>query len=355
VPATTSVAALQAKRDAARAQCHVDVAFWGGIVPGNAPAIDPLVDGGVRGFKCFLVPSGVDEFPAVGESDLRAAMPLIAKRSVPLLVHAEIFESSGRSTPRDPQSPAPSPRSYASYLATRPPDWEVDAVRLMIRLASEFGVSTHIVHVACAEAVDEIARAKGEGVPITAETCPHYLTFDADGIPEGATQFKCAPPIRNAWHRSALQRGLRSGALDLVATDHSPAPPSLKCPGDFPRAWGGIASLELSLPSTWTALAKAPGSTTETADLARWMSEAPARLAGLSDRKGRLAVGCDADLVIWDADGETVVAPERLQQRHKLTPYAGRLLRGVVHTTFLRGRRVWDNGALMSARTGLLL
>jgi allantoinase len=229
---------------------------------------------------------------------------------------------------------------------------EVDAIRLMIRLAREFGTRTHIVHVSSAEALDEIADARGDGVPITAETCPHYLTFAAEGIPDGATEFKCAPPIRAASHRDALWDGLRRGTLDLVATDHSPAPPALKCPGDFLGAWGGIASLELSLAAVWTgARARGFGA----ADLARWMSAAPARLAGLDSRKGTLAVGYDADVIVWDPDAEFTVDAARLQQRHKMTPYAGSRLAGVVRTTIVRGERVWDDGRLAAAGGGQLL
>src|SRR5438105_8166448 len=242
VPATTTAAALDEKRSAARGRCHVNVAFWGGVVPGNASQLKPLVDAGVRGFKCFLVPSGVDEFQHVGESELREAMPVLAGRGVPLLVHAE-----------SPETIVPPTRStYEAYLASRPPEAEVEAIRMIIRLAREFGTRTHIVHVACAEAVEEISRAKLDRVPITAETCPHYLMFAGEEIAEGATEFKCAPPIRHSHHREALWSGLHSGALDLVATDHSPAPPALKCRGDFVRAWGGIASLEMSLAAVWT-------------------------------------------------------------------------------------------------------
>jgi allantoinase len=229
---------------------------------------------------------------------------------------------------------------------------EVDAIRLMIRLASEFGVRTHIVHVAAAEAVEDIARARAARVPITAETCPHYLTFAAEDVPDGATAYKCAPPIREARHRDALWDGLRRGVLDLVATDHSPAPPALKCTGDFLRAWGGIASLELSLAATWSgarARGFGPG------DLARWLSAAPASLAGLADRKGAIAVGRDADLIVWDPDAAFTVDAGVLQQRHKLTPYAGRRLSGVVRTTLLRGERVWDDGGLVKPGGGQLL
>jgi len=359
VPATTTVAALDEKRSAARGRCHVNVAFWGGVVPGNASQLEPLVDAGVRGFKCFLVPSGVDEFQHVGEPELREAMPVLAGRGVPLLVHAE-----------SPETIVPPTRStYEAYLASRPPEAEVEAIRMIIRLAREFGTRTHIVHVACAEAVEEISRAKLDRVPITAETCPHYLMFAGEEIAEGATEFKCAPPIRHSHHREALWSGLHSGALDLVATDHSPAPPALKCRGDFVRAWGGIASLEMSLAAVWTRSAEslalhhtevalhdtavARAFQASVCKITRWMCAAPAALAGLS-RKGRIAAGCDADLLVFDPDAEWIVDPARLQQRHKLTPYAGRRLRGAVRTTFLRGVRVWDDGRLVREGAGRL-
>ena len=359
VPATTTVAALDEKRSAARGRCHVNVAFWGGVVPGNASQLEPLVDAGVRGFKCFLVPSGVDEFQHVGEPELREAMPVLAGRGVPLLVHAE-----------SPETIVPPTRStYEAYLASRPPEVEVEAIRMIIRLAREFGTRTHIVHVACAEAVEEISQAKLDRVPITAETCPHYLTFAGEEIAEGATEFKCAPPIRHSHHREALWSGLHSGALDLVATDHSPAPPALKCRGDFVRAWGGIASLEMSLAAVWTRSAEslalhhtevalhdtavARAFQASVCKITRWMCAAPAALAGLS-RKGRIAAGCDADLLVFDPDAEWIVDPARLQQRHKLTPYAGRRLRGAVRTTFLRGVRVWDDGRLVREGAGRL-
>jgi allantoinase len=398
IPATTSVAALCAKRDAALMQCHVDVAFWGGVVPGNAGELDALVDAGVRGFKCFLVPSGVDEFPAVAQADLREALPIIARRRVPLLVHAELPERlvipthqalrlggtqnraprSGQAhptfQPHDtcPTYPTyPTYQSYQTYLATRPPAAEVEAINLVARLAAEFDARVHIVHVSSAEGVAAIAAAKAASVPITAETCPHYLTFSADAIADGATEFKCAPPIRDAAHRDAIWRGLADGTLDLIATDHSPAPPVLKRPngvGDFIAAWGGIASLELSLPAVWSGIrarsddahgfSQASSGATEAAQftrLARWLSEAPAALAGLGRRKGRIAAGLDADLVVWDPDADTPVDPSQLQQRHKLTPYAGLTLAGRIETTFVGGERVWDRGRLTRAYGGRLL
>ena len=356
VPATTTAAALEAKRTAARGQCHVDVAFWGGVVPGNAGFLDELVEAGVRGFKCFLVPSGVDEFPAVDERALREALPIVSRRRVPLLVHAE-----APALIRDAGAKGLQPGVYATYLATRPPEAEVEAIRSIVRLAREFGVHAHIVHVASAEAADEVARAKADGIAITAETCPHYLTFAAEDVPDGATEFKCAPPIREARHREALWRALTHGTLDLVATDHSPAPLALKCPGDFMKAWGGIASLELSLAAMNTGVARPFQGRDREAEslalrvLAHWLSEAPARLAGLHDRKGRIAPGYDADLVVWDPDAAWTVDPSRLQQRHKVTPYAGRRLAGRVQTTFLRGTPVWEDGRLIAAGSGRLL
>jgi allantoinase len=352
VPATTTVEALAAKRSAARGRVHVDVAFWGGVIPGNAHELDALVDAGVRGFKCFLAPSGVEEFPAVDERDLREALPILARRGVPLLVHAEASACLTR----------PTHQTYPAYLASRPPRAELEGVEMMVRLEREFGAHVHIVHVACAEAVEAIARAKAEGVRITAETCPHYLTFTAADVRDGATEFKCAPPIREAAHRDALWDGLQAGALDLVATDHSPAPPSMKC-GDFTTAWGGIASLELSLAAVFTELdvirrlrpGDGPVDPEALRRIARWMSEAPSALAALGRRKGRIAAGHDADLVIWDPDAEWRVESSRLQQRHKLTPYAGRTLRGAVRETYVRGQRVWSDGALDQPCAGALL
>ena len=364
--ATTTVAALRAKVDAARAQCHVDVGFWGGVVPGNATELDGLVDAGVRGFTCVLVSQGVDEFPAVNEHDLRQALPILARRRVPLLVHAELPSLIG-SPERLALQPADGargfqPSGYGDYLATHPPEAEREAIRLMIRLAEEFRTPVHIVHVSSAEGVEAIAGAKAALVPITAETCPHYLTFAAEDIPDGATEFKCAPPIREAAHRQALLDGLASGAIDLIASDHSPAPPALKTPGDFQHARGGIASLELSLAATWTSLkAQLSALSVERSELnplcllARWMSAAPASLAGLGEHKGRIAEGFDADLVVWDPDEAFVVDPSRLHQRHKLTPYAGRSLFGAVLTTFVRGERVWDRNRLARAYGGRLL
>ena len=346
VPATTTVAALEAKRAAARGKCHVDVGFWGGVVPGNAHELDALVDAGVRGFKCFLVPSGVDELPCVGECDLRGALPILARRRVPLLVHAESPAQLIEAAVGDPSE-------YRTYLNTRPVAAEVAAIEQMIRLAREFETQIHIVHVACIEGAAAILRAQDERPPVrvSGETCPHYLTFAAEEIPADATEFKCAPPIRDADQRTGLWSALYKG-LSMVVTDHSPAPPRMKRRGDFMRAWGGISSLEISLAAVWTG-ASARGRTPF--DLAWWMTAVPSSLAGLIDSKGKIEADYDADLVVWDPDEEWTVDAEKLQQRHKLTPYAGRRLRGKVKTTFVRGVRVWDEGRIVSPPTGQLL
>ena len=337
IPATTSVEGFEAKVAAAARRCHVDVGFWGGVVPGNAGALEPLTRMGVLGFKCFLAPSGVDEFCHVEEADLREAMAVLARLQMPLLAHAEL--PSGLLEPASDSDV----RDYFTWLASRPPESECAAIELLVALARASGAHVHIVHLAAAAALTSLDTARKAGVPITVETCPHYLTFAAEDIRPGSTAFKCAPPIRGGDQRDRLWQALGSGKIDLIATDHSPAPPDLKrlSDGDFVRAWGGIASLELGLRAVWTG-ASARGSGLR--DVARWMSEAPARLAGLRGVKGAIAVGCDADLVVWDPDAEDVVDESRLHQRHPVTPYAGMRLRGRIHKTLLRGRVVFDEG-----------
>ena len=344
IPATTTMAGLEAKRQAARGRCHVDVAFWGGVVPGNEREIEPLVDAGVRGFKCFLVPSGVDEFENVDEGTLRRVMPVLARRDVPLLVHAELpqylLPHSGQAA------------SYRDYEATRPVEAEVRAIEMMAALGRETGARVHIVHVSSAAGAEAIANAQDAGIRITGETCPHYLAIHDDEIGDGATEFKCAPPIRDGKQLDALWERLKDGTLSLIASDHSPAPRALKAPGDFVRAWGGIASLELSLPVVWTAIGDQDFKLSR---LATWMSEGPAALSGLADRKGRIRAGQDADLMVWDPAARFTVDAEQLHQRHKITPYATRKLQGKVHMTFVRGERVWDRDRLVTASSGQLL
>jgi len=352
VPATTSVDALKQKRDAAIGKCHVDLGFWGGVVPGNAGELAGLAAAGVRGFKCFLVPSGVDEFPHVDETDLREAFKALTTLPypLPLLAHAELpgpIDAATRAL-----DPAADPRSYRVYLSTRPPQAEYDAIALLIRLANEFRTPVHIVHLAAASALPLLREARRAGAPVTVETCPHYLTFTAEEVPDGATAFKCAPPIRTRSNRDELWDALDDG-IDLVASDHSPAPPQVKCldAGDFLSAWGGVASLQLGLAATWTG-ARARGF--DVADVARWMSERPAALAGLEQRKGRIAPGHDADFVVWDPDATFTVSGAALQHRHPVTPYDGRTLGGVVHATIVRGRVVFQDGEFEPAQ-GILL
>jgi allantoinase len=332
-PVTTTPEALAAKRAAARGRLLVDCGFFGGLVPGNTGMIEPLADAGVLGFKAFLCHSGIDAFPNVTEPDLRAAMPILARRGLPLLVHAELVPASA--APMDPAEP----RRYAAWLASRPASFEVEAIALLIRLCREFRCHVHVVHLAASEALPMIAKARGDGLPLTIETCPHYLTFAAEEIPDGDPRFKCAPPIRSAENREQLWEGLRAGLIDTIGTDHSPAPPALKHleTGDLSRAWGGIASLQLALPAVWTE-ARRRGFSIE--KLARWMARRPSRLVGLDQRKGAIAEGHEADFVIFDPDEAFTVDPTVLHHRHKPTPYAGRTLIGRVVATYLRGRRI---------------
>jgi len=341
IPATTTREAFQAKLEAAQEKAYVDVGFWGGVVPGNAGELAGLLDDGVLGFKAFLVPSGVDEFQHVGEADLREALPVLARHGAVLLAHAELpGPIDAAACVWEGASPA-ALREYGRYLRSRPDAAEVEAVELLVRLCRETGCRIHIVHVASAEVLPVLRRAREEGLLITAETCPHYLTFSAGEIPDGGVAFKCAPPIRSPENRERLWEALGEGVLDLVASDHSPCPPDLKKieAGDFRGAWGGIASLQLALAAVWTG-ARERGFTVS--DLAGWMCAAPARLAGLDRRKGRIAPGTDADLVVWDPEASFVVEPRHLHHRHKLTPYAGRTLAGVVRRTLLRGETVYD-------------
>jgi len=348
IPSTTDVAALTEKRTSARGKALVDYAFWGGVVPGNSAELGPLADAGVRGFKCFLIHPGTEEFAMVMEPDLRCAMPKIAKLGLPLLAHAEVPEPVSEAAAKLQGSDW---RRYATYLASRPETAETEAIRLLIALSEETGCRVHIVHLSAASAIPMLARARSAGLPITVETCSHYLFFDAESIPDGATQFKCAPPIRGYKNRDALWQALGDGVIDMIATDHSPCPPELKCveSGRFSEAWGGISSLSIAVPATWTALRSRGFAALE---LARWMSEQPALLAGLSGRKGRIAPGLDADFAVLDPQSIFQVTPERLHFRHAYSPYLGQHLSGESVMTIVRGETVFENGRFASSNRG---
>jgi allantoinase len=346
-PVTTSVEALNQKRAAAEGKLWVDCGFYGGVVPGNTEHLEPLARAGVLGFKAFLCPSGIDEFPNVTETDLRSAMPRITAAGLALLVHAELISGD---------VPAPyDPRSYAGYLSSRPRKWEHDAIRLALGLGRDFGCPIHIVHLSSADALPLLRQAHAAGARFTVETCPHYLYFAAEEIPDGDPRFKCAPPLRERDNRERLRAGLREGWIDTIGSDHSPAPPALKHleMGDLQSAWGGIASLQLTLPLVWTMARDWPGVGLE--DVIKWLAVLPARLLGLEGRKGALASGYDADLVIFDSEAEFTVLAAELQHRHKITPYEGQRLRGRVERTYLRGRKVFDAGQFEGPASGIPL
>ena len=361
IPPTTTLAGLDEKLAAAHGQCYVDVGFWGGVVPGNTRELAALSKAGVVGFKCFLIHSGVDEFPNVTENDLREALPELTKLGALLIVHAEVPGPISRASilacPSSEETKRDSnvcPTFYQSFLASRPRAAENEAVALMIKLGREFGARVHIVHHSSADALPMLREAKASGLAITVETCPHYLTFAAEEIPDGATEFKCCPPIRERENREQLWSALGSGTIDMIVSDHSPCPPEMKLreSGDFLAAWGGISSLQLRLPAVWT---EAQRRRYSLADLTRWLCSAPAKLVGLEGRKGLIAIGYDADLVIWNPAKQFRVDGEALHHRHKLTPYQDRVLRGFVEKTFLRGEKIYDEGELIAEPRGRLL
>lgn len=342
LPPTTTVEHLRVKRDVARGAVHVDVGFWGGALPTNLADLRPLHDAGVLGFKSFLSPSGVEEFPALGPGELEAVAAEIAGFGGLLIVHAEDPAHLDR-------APRPDGRRYAGFLASRPRAAENDAVAGLISVSRRRGTRVHVLHLSSSDALPLIAAARADGVRVTAETCPHFLTLTAEEVPDGATEFKCCPPIREAANQDALWSGLAAGTLDCVVSDHSPCTPDLKVP-DFGTAWGGISSLQLGLPAVWTA-ARRRGHTLR--DVAHWMAAAPAALAGLH-RKGAIAPGRDADFAVLAPEEPFTVDPAALHHRNPGTAYAGKELLGVVRSTWLRGRRIAGPGALAEP-TGLLL
>ncbi len=347
IPATVSRKAAEEKLLSLTAP-NVDVAFWGGVVPGNGSELRGLAEFGVPGAKCFLCPSGVDEFPCVSRADLEIAMPILRDLGLTLLVHAEVpgpLEEAERTL----LARGANPREYATYLASRPNKAEDDAIQMIIELAGKFQCPSHIVHLSSASALPMLEEAKASGVPITAETCLHYLAFTAEEVEDGATHYKCAPPIRERKNRTKLWEGLESGALSMVVSDHSPCTPPLKKPetGDFLGAWGGIAGLQLGLSVLWT-LSQERGHSIE--KMFAWNAEGPAKLAGLSNRKGRIATGYDADIVMWDDKATFIVDPKDIRHKHKVTPYAGKTLTGVVESTWVRGRLAYSRKTGLSPR-----
>jgi allantoinase len=348
LPPTTSLEALRLKQEAARGKVTVDVAFWGGAVPDNADDLAPLAAAGVSGFKAFTIDSGVPEFPPLSREQLAEALATCASIGATLIVHAEAAGPIELA-----QALAPVGRSYESWLASRPQAAEVEAIEMLVELMKKTpGARVHVVHLSAADALPVVAQAQADGLALSAETCPHYLALAAEDIEDGATLCKCAPPIRGADNRERLWQGLIDGTISLIASDHSPSPPSGKAleSGDFAQAWGGISSLGLGLPLVWTEASRRGLALT---DVARWMALEPAKLAGL--RKGALAVGMDADFCVFDDVAEWTIEPSLLETRHKITPYAGRTVKGRVKSTWLAGTRVFEDGKFEGAPRGRLL
>jgi allantoinase len=334
IPPTTTVANLEEKARALQGKCYVDVALWGGAIPGNSKDLRPMIAAGARGFKCFMINSGVDEFPAVTERDLFEAANMLSGSGAALLAHAEL---EGPIIAAGAAIAGADAHDYRTYLHSRPAQAEDQAIELLVRVCRETRAQIHIVHLASASAIDIVARARAQGLPISAETTPHYLHFDAATIPPRRTEFKCAPPIRGSENREGLWRGLGAGSIQLVVSDHSPCTPELKN-SDFMKAWGGISSLQFVLPIVWTG---ARGRGHSISDLARWVCASPARLARLP-KKGAIAVGNDADFVVWAPEESFTVEESIIAHRHKVTPYLGAELFGVVKETWLRGERVGE-------------
>ncbi|MEP7164519.1 MAG: allantoinase AllB [Ferruginibacter sp.] len=337
-PVTTNINAFNEKLEASKNKLHVNVGFYGGLIPGNKNDLEPLMKAGVLGIKCFLVHSGIDEFPNVGEKEIAEAMPVIAKYNIPLLAHCEIFE---KEVICDFQK---YPTSYKHYLESRPKQWENDAVDLMIKLCRKYHCPTHIVHVSSCEALDSIAKAKKEGLPLTAETCAHYLYFNAEDIPDNNCLYKCAPPIREKENNILLKQAYANGTLDFITTDHSPAPPAIKEmeSGNLQKAWGGIAGLQFLLPASWTALR-------EIYPLEKFiplLTEKPASFLKIENRKGTIKTGFDADLVIWNPEESQTIQQEDILYRHKISPYIGEELFGTIKQTIVNGVTVYDHGRI---------
>ncbi|KII92466.1 hypothetical protein PLICRDRAFT_104019 [Plicaturopsis crispa FD-325 SS-3] len=353
IPPTTTVDHLRSKREAALGQCWTDVAFWGGVIPGNEPHLKPLVDAGVKGFKCFLIESGVEEFPCVTKDDLVKSMKELQGGSTVLLFHAELDDSSGAGQAHGHEDPT----AYSTFLGSRPQKLETDAIALITSLQRTYpDLRCHIVHLSASSALPLVRAAKSSGLDLTVETCFHYLCLSADDIPHGRPDFKCCPPIRETPNRDELWTALQTGVIDCVVSDHSPCVAGLKnmSDGDIMKAWGGISTLGLGLSLLWTEGRKRGATINHIVD---WTCVKTAKHAGLEDRKGQLKVGHDADIVIWDPRAEFTVTKESLNFKNKLSPYEGMTLYGVVETTFLRGREVYTRATAFDGAVprGILL
>lgn len=342
-PVTTNAAAFKLKLDASAGKLNVNVGFYGGLIPGNQNDLEELMKAGVLGIKCFLTHSGIDEFPNVGKKEIDAAMPVIAKYSLPLLAHCEL---EGNSTNQLDKYPT----SYKEYLASRPKKWENDAVELLIQLCRKHKCPAHIVHVSSAEALTMIKKAKDEGLPLTAETCAQYIYFNAENIPDADCLYKCAPPIREKENNELLKEALVNGTLDFIATDHSPAPPAIKEleSGNLKKAWGGISGLQFLLPATWAAM-KEKISIEKFIPL---LTEHPARFLQVNNQKGKLAVGYDADLLVWNPEEKFVVREEDILHKHKCSPYTGKKLSGMALETIVNGITVYQNTQIIQKNAG---
>ncbi len=343
-PVTTTVNAFDEKIAASKDKLHVNVGFYGGLIPGNQSELEGLMKAGVLGVKCFLTHSGIDEFPNVTENEIDAAMPIIAKYGLPLLAHCELTDKKIENQFSD------FPNSYRYYLASRPKRWENDAVDLMIELSRKHNCKTHIVHVSSAEALEKIDNAKKEGLSLTAETCAHYIYFNAEDIPDSNCLYKCAPPIRERENNVQLKEALKTGVLDFIATDHSPAPPDIKEleSGNLQKAWGGIAGLQFLLPAAWTAMK----GTISIEKFIPLLTEHPAAFLQIGNRKGKLAVGYDADIVIWNPQEQFEVKPKDILHRYDCSPYNGQQLFGIVQQTIVNGDTVYQDKKIVLKNKG---
>jgi len=345
IPVTTTVDALNQKIIATKDQLWIDCGFYGGLIPDNIQDLESLADAGVLGFKAFLSPSGIDEFPNISEKHLREALHILAKKGIPVLVHAEL-ENGATSSEEN--------KTYKYFQESRPKSWENNAIKLLIQLCREFNVHIHIVHLSSADILPEIAQTRKDGFPLTVETCPHYLHFSSERISDGDTRFKCAPPIWNGENRENLWAGLEEGIINFITSDHSPCTPELKNleAGNFEKAWGGISSLQFALPVIWTEC-KQRGYSLE--QLINWMSKQPAKFIGKDQQKGQISPGFDADLVCWNPDKKYIIKKEAIHHKNKLTPYEGESLYGVVNATFLRGQKVYENGQFLGNPKGKII